>query len=168
MFDAINKKSHDYLQQQLDELKNTCDADPAVAEMVRYIIAYSDEMAYSSSGSEDAQIGRQIIQHIWQICGMVFSNIANQFHFNPGWASDLNSFIGNFVYDDAAFDFDIDEDFYDTIKFKPARDDGRWLQNPTVIVEAAKANRAFYEKKNADPRGYREKADISRVLELVK
>ena len=67
MFDIIRSKSHGYLDKQIDELKKYCDEDSDDAEMVRYIIAYSDEMTYSSDGSEDAKIGRQIIQFIWQI-----------------------------------------------------------------------------------------------------
>jgi hypothetical protein len=171
MFETISKKSHDYLQTQLDELEMSCDKDPGVAELVKYLIAYSDEMAYSSRDcSYEAQIGRDICQCLWQISGMDFTNIANQFHFSPGWVSKLNSFIGNYVYDDSGFDFEVD-DFNGTITFKHAGDNGRWLQNPLVIVEAAKANRAYYKiMDGADVftriRGV--KADISKVLELVK
>lgn len=169
MFDKIATKSHEYLQNQIDELKDTCEKDSAVAEMVKYIVAYSDQMAYCG-GDEDARIGRQIIQHIWQINGMDFSSMGNRAHFDPSWARELNSFIGNFVYDDAAFDFVID-DFDGTITFKYADDNGRWLQDPMVIVEAAKANRAYYKMMDgADVftriRGM--KADSSKVLDLAK
>lgn len=170
MFDTIQEKSHKYLDAQIDELKQSCDKDPGVAEMVRLIIAYSDQMAYARPGDEDAQLGRQIIQHIWQISGIDLSNVANSVHFSPSWASNLNYFIGNYVYDDSGFDFEV-SDFNGTIDFKAAGDSGRWLQNPMVIVEAAKANRAYYEKMDQSDvftriRG--EKADISKVLELLK
>lgn len=169
MFDKITKTSQDYLQKQIDELKSYCDKDPDVAEMVRYIIAYSDQMAYCG-GDEDAKIGRQIIQHIWEIDGMGLSSLGNSFHFDPSWASNLNNFIGNYVYDDSAFDFTIDERS-GTIDFKGANYEGRWLQNPRIIVEAAKANRAYYsamDNANIYTRRDVPKADASQVLELVK
>lgn len=168
MFESVTLASHNRLQAQIDELKATCDKDPAVAEMVRYIIAYSDQMAYCG-GDEDAKIGRQIIQHIWEICGIDLSSMGNEFHFSPDWARELNYFIGNYVYDDAAFDFDI-SDHGGTIDFKGADYKGRWLQNPMIIVEAAKANRAYYaqmDQSNIFDR-IRIKADISKVLELAK
>ena len=170
MFEKITEVSHQFLQSQIDELRTTCDKDPRVAEMVRYIIAYSDQMAYSN-GDEDAEIGRQIIQHIWEINGGDLSNIGNKYHFNPSWAYELNSFIGNFVYDDSGFDFEV-TDFNGTIEFKYAGDDDRWLQNPSVIVEAAKANHAYYKLMDSmtleDRRGRaHDKADISKVLELI-
>jgi hypothetical protein len=169
MFDTITKKSHNYLQLQIDELKQSCDKDPGVAEMVRYILAYSDQMAYCG-GDEDARIGRQIIQHIWQISGIDLSNMGNSSHFSPDWARQLNHFIGNWVYDDSGFDFEVC-DFNGTIDFKSADYSGRWLQNPMVIVEAAKANRAYYKMMdNTDvfTRLRGTKADISKVMELVK
>jgi hypothetical protein len=169
MFEKITEKSQNYLQAQIDELKKSCDKDPGVAEMVRYILAYSDQMAYCG-GDEDARIGRQIIQHIWEITKIDLSNMGNEFHFSPSWASNLNFFIGNYVYDDSGFDFIVDS-FNGTIDFMHGNDSGRWLQNPMVIVEAAKANRAYYKMMNDTDvltrlRGA--KADISKVLELVK
>lgn len=35
MFTTVTKKSHDYLQAQIDELQATCNKNPAVAEMVK-------------------------------------------------------------------------------------------------------------------------------------
>ena len=169
MFDTITKKSHDYLQIQLDELKAYCDRDPAVADFVKYMIVYSDEMAYASNdASEDARIGREIIQMIWQISGMDFSNMANSYHFSPGWVSKLNNFIGNYFYDDSGFDFEQSE-VWGTFKFKPAgcSANERWLQNPRVIVEAAKANRAYCKLYDDNPRT-RAKVNNKAVMELVK
>lgn len=168
MFDTIREKSHHFLDAQIDELKSSCEKNPGIAEMVRYILAYSDQMAYCG-GDEDAKVGRQIIQHIWEICGIDLSNMGNSYHFSSDWAQQLNFFIGNYVYDDSGFDFDVSE-FNGTIDFKGADYSGRWLQNPMVIVEAAKANRAYYDKMD---RGnifdrIHVKADISKVMELVK
>ncbi len=169
MFDKVTAKSHTYLDGQIAELKESCDKDPGVAEMVRYILAYSDQMAYCG-GDEDAKIGREIIQHIWEICKIDLSNMGNSSHFSPSWASNLNFFIGNFIYDDSGFDFEV-SDFNGTVEFKAAGDAGRWLQNPMVIVEAAKANRAYYkvmDQTDVFTRLRGQKADISKVLELLK
>jgi hypothetical protein len=170
MFDTITKKSHDYLQIQLDELTRYCNRDPAVAELVKHIIAYSDEMAYSSrDASANAVLGRDICQILWEISGTDLGNIGNQFHFNPGWVNDLNGFISNYFYDDAAFDFDIDE-HSGIMRFKPAGDTGRWLQNPLILIEAAKANRIYYDNKDRSTLETRRsvpRVDVSRVIEIV-
>ena len=170
MFDTITKKSHDYLQTQLDELKGYCDQDPSVAELVKYLIAYSDEMAYSSNdASPDAVLGRDLCQILWEISGTSLGNIGNQFHFNPGWVRELNSFIGNYFYDDAAFDFDINERS-GIIRFKAASDTGRWLQNPLILIEAAKANRIYYDnmyRSTLETRQSVPQVDASRVIEIV-
>lgn len=140
MFETIRAKTHQYVDKHLAELELYCAKDPAIAEMVGYIIAYSDQMAYCG-GDRDARIGRQIIQHIWEISKVELSDIANEYHFNPGWAQDLCGFIGNYFIDDSAFDLVIEPS---RIKFMPAKydDDGqsRWLQNPRIITEAAKAS----------------------------
>jgi hypothetical protein len=169
MFDKVTEQSHNYLQAQIDTLKKTCEKDPGVAEMVRYIVAYSDQMAYCD-GDEDARIGRQIIQQIWQISKLDLSGMGNSVHFDPSWAAELNNFIGNYIYDDSGFDFDVCT-HSGTLDFKPAGyDAGRWLQDPWVIVQAAKANRAYYKKMDESDifSRMRDKADISKVLELVK
>lgn len=169
MFETISKKSHDYLQTQLDELKASCESDPQVAELVKYLVAYSDEMAYSSNDcSYEAQIGRDICQVLWQISGMDFTNIANRYHFSPGWVSKLNNFIGNYVYDDSAFDFE-QSGFNGIFEFKPSRDNDRFLQNPLIIVEAAKANREYYNRADQDSFArLRDKVNGTKVLELIK
>jgi len=71
-------------------------------------------------------------------------NIANSIHFDTSWANKLSSFIGNYILDDAAFDFEQEDGR--PFNFKPSGDDGRWLQNPKILVEAAKANREYYDK----------------------
>lgn len=167
MFKTITEKSHNFLQGQIDELEQTCASDAGVAEMVRYILAYSDQMAYCG-GDEDAKIGREIIQFIWQISGIDLSDMGNSCHFNPGWVKDLNNFIGNYIHDDSAFDFEQCE-FNGTFKFKFADDCHRWLQDPMVLVEAAKANREYYSKADRDVFSrLRDKVDGTKVLALVK
>lgn len=167
MFDTVREKSHKYLDQQLDELQKYCTNDLGVAEMVKYIVAYSDQMAYCG-GNEDAKIGREIIQFLWQINGMDLSDMGNSIHFDPSWARKLNSFIGNFIFDDSGFDFEQAE-FNGAFEFKSADDNGRWLQNPWVLVEAAKANREYYERADKDVFSrLRERVDGKKVLELVK
>lgn len=169
MLETISKKSHEYLQTQLDELQASCDADPKIAELVKYLVAYSDEMAYSSNDcSYEAQIGRDVCQILWQISGMDFTNIANNYHFSPGWVSKLNNFIGNYFYDDSAFDFE-QSAYNGTFEFKASGDDDRFLQDPMIIVEAAKANREYYKRADQDVFSrLREKVNPTKVLELVK
>lgn len=167
MFETVTKRSQEFLQKQIDELEMSCAKDAGVAEMVRYILAYSDQMAYCG-GDADAKIGREIIQFIWQINGTDLSSMGNSIHFDPSWARKLNSFIGNYIYDDSGFDFEQAE-FNGTFEFKSGSDNGRWLQNPLVLVEAAKANREYYEAVDNDSFSLlREKVDGEKVLELVK
>ena len=161
------------MQDQIDELAEYCNKDINVKELVSYIIAYSDEMAYGSRGSEAATLGQDIIQIIWQISGIDLSNVANNYHFSPSWAAYLNNFIGNYFNDDSAFDFEQDN-FGGIFEFKSANDNGRWLQDPRIIVAAAKANRAYYDamddKDGVDrlARRMKTKVDGSKVLELLK
>ena len=174
MFNVVTEKSHKYLQDHIDELAATCEKDLSVKEMVRYILAYSDEMAYGSRGSADADIGREIIGIIWSINGLDLSNMANSYHFSPGWADKLNGFIGNYINDDSAFDFE-QKNFTGVFEFKSANDtDGRWLQNPMIIIEAAKANRAYYSACDNESgvdglaRRLQTKVDGSKVFALLK
>lgn len=176
MFETITKKSHEYLDAQIQDLEKKCNDYPDIKEFVRYIIAYSDEMAYGSEGSLDSDIGDELIQFIWQITKVDLSNIANSYHFSPSWAAELNSFIGNYFLDDAAFDFT--QNRRGVFEFSYAGDEGRWLQNPRVLIESAKANRAYYDLK--DPRKVEKeqarenmfnpdvKVDASKVFSLLE
>ena len=139
--------------------------------MVGYIIAYSDQMAYCG-GDRDARIGRQIIQHIWEISKVELSSIANEYHFNPGWAQDLCGFIGTYFIDDSAFDLVIEPN---RVKFMAAKydDDGqhRWFQNPRIITEAAKASvdytASFYYAITDPVAGSTIKFDTTKLMELL-
>lgn len=171
MFETVTAKSHKYLDDQIEDLKSTCEKDPGVKEMVRYILAFSDEMAYATQGSVESRIGRDIIQIIWEISKIDLSNMGNSYHFSPSWASRLNSFISNYIYDDSAFDV-VQNDFNGVFQFKPAGDEG-WYQDPMIIVEAAIANRDYYDKVDSGEydvfgrKGKRAKVDGTKVLALI-
>ena len=177
MFETITKKSHEYLDKQIQHLEDTCNQYPDIKEFVSYLIEYSDRMAYCSNETPNTEIGRELIQFIWQISNVNLSNMANQFHFSSQWAAELNSFIGNFFHDDAAFDFT--QGHRGVFEFKGTNDDnGRWLQNPRILIEAAKANRAYYDL--VDPRKVEKtqarenmfnpdvKVDASKVFSLLE
>jgi hypothetical protein len=176
MFETITEKSHEYLNIQIQELAQVCDDSPDIKEFVRYIIAYSDEMAYSTDGSVDSDIGRELIQFIWQITKIDLSSMANSYHFNPSWAAELNSFIGNYFLDDSAFDFT--QKNRGVFEFVYAGDGIRWLQDPKILIEAAKANRAFYDHMDERKMGREQmqknfrdpnvKVDDSKVFELLE
>lgn len=168
MLRTIRTKSHDYIDKEIDELKDYCEQYPNIAEMVRYIVAYSDEMAYCDDGSDDAKIGREIIHYIWQISKYDLSNIANSYHFSSAWAYDLNHFIGNWILDDFAFDFK--QGFQGQYEFFTATDDSRWFQDPRFLIEAAKAT---IDWQNKDPFNRStsllfHKVDGTKVDELLK
>jgi hypothetical protein len=172
MFEAITKKSHEYLDKQIQTLEDTCNQYSDIKEFVSYIVEYSDRMAYSNNDSPTTRIGRELIQFIWQITNIDLSSMANKYHFSPSWASELNSFIANYFLDDSAFDFT--QEYGGVFKFKYAGDDGRWLQNPLILIEAAKANRLYYDA--LDPKNLKfdrevflnSKVDGSKVYELLE
>lgn len=176
MFETITEKSHKYLDQHIQELTDTCNNYPDIKEFVRYIIAYSDEMAYSG-GSQDARIGRELIQFIWQITSSDLSAMGNQFHFSPDWARELNGFIGGVLLDDLGFNFT--QGNRGVFSFTVAGDEAdRYLQDPRILVEAAKANCAYHERVGLRKLSIKQllenienpdvKVDDSKVFELLR
>lgn len=143
MFDIITERTHRSVDAQIGQLKIYCNNDPAVAEFMRYLIAYSNEMGCALAGSIDARIGKELTTFIWQISNVSLNGIGNSIHFMTNWAAELHSFIGNYFYDDAAFDFY--QDVNGAFSFKASLGDyDRWLQNPLILVEAAKVNQKVY------------------------
>lgn len=170
-FDKLKELQVAAFEDQLAELQDSC-KDPDIAEFVSYIVAFGSEQSYATRGSYEASLGRDIIQHIWQISGMGLSGIGNSVHFELSWVSILNSFIGNYFLDDSAFKL---KPFDSTFEFEASGscDAGNeWCQNPRVIIEAAKANRAYYDK--CDELGMfqamKQKVEVDRtkVMELLK
>ena len=173
-FDKLTELTLTNTQAQIDGLKMQVEKYPELKEFVELIVAYGAERAYCG-GSEDANLGRDLIQFIWQINGMDLSNMGNSVHFDSGWARKLDNFIGNYIFDDSAFDFAQERD--GTFTFKASSDDDRWMQDPRILVEAARANRAYYtamdnlRRFDADgnPTQYtRPKVDNTKVMELLK
>jgi hypothetical protein len=140
-FEKLTELTLAKVQAQIDDLKMQVEKYPELKEFVELIIAYGAEGAYCG-GSDEAQLGRCLIQFIWEINGMDLSNMGNSVHFDSGWTRELDNFIGNYIHDDSAFDFV--QKSNGTFTFKSSGDEGRWLQDPRILVEAAKANRAYY------------------------
>lgn len=169
MFDEITKQSHAKLQEQIDKLKWECERNPDVAEMVRYLIA-GYHGCWEHTKNYDAGVGSQIEMILWSICGVGIHNSSN---LDISWAGSLNSFIGNFIYDDAAFDFEVDKrtGFF---TFKASDNSGRWLQDPRIIIEAARANTEYYRETNYGIGDFlsriraKHKVDASKVFALLK
>ena len=174
-FDKLTEITLAAAQAQIDDLKMQTEKHPELKEFVELIVAYGAERAYASPGSTEAQLGRDLIQFIWQINGMDLSNMANSVHFDASWAYKLDNFIGNYIFDDSAFDVVQESDR--TFSFKSSGDNDRWLQDPRILVEAARANRAYYTAmdnlRRFDADGNilqytRPKVDNTKVMELLK
>ena len=173
-FDKLTELTLTKVQAQIDDLKMQVFQNPELKEFVELIVAYGAEKAYCG-GSVEAQLGRDLIQFIWEINGMDLSNMGNSVHFDSGWARKLDNFIGNYIFDDAAFDFV--QESNGTFTFKASGDNDRWLQDPRILVEAARANRAYYTAmdnlRRFDADGNilqytRPKVDNTKVMELLK
>jgi hypothetical protein len=173
MFDKITKYSLAELQRQIDSLEELCDNDPAVAELMKYILAYS-EQELAGEQSFDSKVGGEIVQQIYHISNYyVLSGLGNPYGFCLDWPYLLNHFIGNYFYDDSAFAFD--QNKRGVFTFRSATDDDRFLQNPLIIVEAAKANTRYYIEADAirSPAAYWDAynalhVDSSAVFALLK
>lgn len=169
MFDIITEKSHKHLQDQIDQLKAYCDKDESVAELIRYILVYANEQSVYTDRSLDARIGSQISMFIYEIAHIDLASLTNSFHFPVDWAANLNSFIGNFIYDDAAFTFT--RSYNRTFRFDAhINDTDMWLQDPKILIEAAKVNAAYYDElERVGIFGTRDfKLDDTKVIELLK
>lgn len=173
-FDKLTEITLVNTQAQIDGLKMQVEKHPELKEFVELIVAYGAEGAYCG-GSEEANLGRDLIQFIWQINGMDLSNMGNSIHFDSGWARKLDNFIGNYIFDDSAFDFVQERD--GTFTFNASGDNDRWMQDPRILVEAARANRAYYTAmdnlRRFDADGNvlqytRPKVDATKVMALLK
>lgn len=170
MFDEIERQSHAKLQEQIDKLKEECERNADVAEMVRLIIQGHFEYSDYHHRSNDAKVGDAIGMFLYCISGI---SVCNSGNLNVSWASELTYFIGNFVYDDSYFDFTTHERT-NVFTFKPSDDTGRYLQDPRIIIEAARANVEYYNKINYGLDGMLathragHKVDPSKVLALLK
>ena len=159
MFSRISEFQTKKYEENLNRLeKYFTNAD--IKELVKYIVDYGSNQSYSTCKSEDDEIAKQIIQFIWEISKIDLSNISNPYHFELNWTSELRSFIGNYILDDFAFDFKINDGGFFT--FSHAKDDGRWLQNPRILIEAAKINVLVNKK---DPK---EKINYDAIFSLIK
>lgn len=168
MFELINEKTRKTFEAHQNRLKEFCVQDANISELVGYVIAYSDQESYSGGGDENSLIGSHICSFIWQISGVDIGNISNPSNFDVNWARDLASFIGNYILYDSCFDFEVDE-YDNVIRFQESYT--RNLQDPRILIEAAKAMSKHYQKLD-NAKSFSEahgiKADISKVLELVK
>lgn len=134
-------------ERQLDKLQDYCEEYPNIAEFISPILTYGSEQAYCG-GSPEANLGRQIIQHMWEINGMDLSSIGNRSHFDLSWVSTLNSFIGNYFLDDSYFSLS-KIGIGGSYKFKAETEDMA-LQDPLIILEVAKVNMAIYAALDKD------------------
>lgn len=150
-FENITQVSHDHLQKQIDSLKISCENNHGVKEMVEYILAHAETIDYNSTVNRfDADVGREIIQMIWEITGMDLSTVANPYHFDSAWAGKLNHFISNYIYDDSAFYF-VQNERTGVYSFKSSTDNDPFYQDARLIVAAARANRVYFSLADSTP-----------------
>lgn len=139
MFDKITMSLHEKLEEEINKVKQRCNEDPDICEMVRYLIACEDERDKYNHASIDARIGGALHTFMWEIWGVMGSG-----NMETSWASDLNSFIGNVICDDDSFDFDMEKPD-GVFRFRRSGENDRCLQDPRILIEAARANVTYYD-----------------------
>jgi len=182
---AARDRTIEVLDKEIGELIDYCDKDARVSELVSIVLLHRDRW-YEEDGTDDEAInldrlGGILTGFIWEIMELDVKPV--EFNKTLGltnngslnWVSELNFFIGNFLYDDSAFDFK-QNDRTGQFEFKTSTDRDRFLQNPMILVEAAKATLEYRIKLGDERRDRQEwykrylvtKVDGSRVLALLE
>lgn len=141
-FDKMLEITKNYVDQHMQELKDECNKDPDIAEFVRlitYPMLHNEEE--HPDESLDHRTGQELRMFLWKI-SKVDLEITNPYHFNTNWIYELNSFIGNFFYDDAYFRIYKKVSFMNLWEVEADNDFG--IQNVRALIEAARDNARFY------------------------
>lgn len=147
-FSQMRAITHSMIDEQLQELADTCAKYDDIAEfvqMITYPMLNKDEER--SNQSLEYRIGQALGSLMYDLVKYDFiSATTNEFHFQSDWVYQLNSFIGNYFLDDLYFTVNRQNPF------------GIWrveaaigefaTQDPRVLIEAAKDISNFYNIEN--------------------
>lgn len=143
-FLMMQEISNRYLHQQITEIQRTCfeEGNEDIFEFVRLITfpMLQQHDLVDKKDNLDYRTGDVLSMFIWQLTDYDFlTATTNPYHFRADWAYQLNSFIGNFFYDDAYFN--LRRASFGTWEAIPSQDK---TQNPRVLIEAARDNAIFH------------------------
>lgn len=146
-FAEMRAITHRMIDEQIQELHDTCAKYEDIAEFVRLITFPMFNSEERSDQSVDYRIGQALGSFMYDLVQYDFiSATTNPFHFQSDWVYQLNMFIGNFFLDDAYFTVERTGS-WKVWSVKPS--DGEFAtQNPQVLIEAAKDIANFYNIEN--------------------
>ena len=143
-FMRMQEITNKYLSDEMIGLQATCNEYPDIATFVQKITypMFHPDKTYDREDM-DMNVARCLSDFLYQLYGLsIYNGITNKYHFNISWASDLNSFIGNYFLDDSYFLMSAD-DCYGCWQAKGSDEVGS-SQNPLVLIAAAEDNANFY------------------------
>lgn len=169
-FLKMQEISNRYLAEQITEIQKVCleEGNEDILEFVRLITF--PMLNQHEKDNLDYRIGDVLSNFVWQLTDYDFlTATTNPYHFRADWAYQLNSFIGNFFFDDAYFN--LRRASFGTWEAIPSQDK---TQNPIVLIEAARDNAIFHinvenaefdwEKKKILERGMISSGNVEQLL----
>jgi len=123
---------------QINELDDTLLHFPYISDFVLTVLS-----PLEGYKNHDSQVVDRLHTLLWQISGYDFSTaLTNPCHRDSNVIYELNSFIGNYLLDDAAFY--VHKELFGW-KAQSSGNDDPWYQNPAILIEAAKENANFID-----------------------
>lgn len=136
---------HENIDEQFEELEKYCKEDNRCDLFVSILMKLFKD--------KDDPVANALTALLFSLTRIDFrSPITNPYHFEGSWIYNLNSFIGNYFYDD--FYFSVRQGGYTNRWLIEAEDyekDQKLTQNPLILIYASEDNVKFNEEFNKNP-----------------
>lgn len=136
MFEELVKQQQETFDSELQKLNYYCDNYPNIQLFVEYLIKGVGNK-YETWGD---YIPGQLEAFLYKLGYSI--GVRNPKNFNLSWVSELNSFIGNYFFDDSYFT--VKQGIHNVWEIKPANEDDEHYQDPLILINAAKDNAKYY------------------------
>jgi hypothetical protein len=156
------------VSEQFKELQEYCESSKAIAEFVDYICASRINEQEEGERTFDVCVGNEIAQFMYEISPLGTSNMGSEFC----WVEEVIYFIGNYFIDDSYFQFT--QDKRGLFAFRSDNDGG--YQDPSILIEAAKAHVKYYreatyqvlDQRRIDPDIMVDGTEVKKLLEVYE
>lgn len=144
MINQAEEYSINKLKVQFRELRSYCERDEDINKFVNLLLTCLNYNSFDNSVFEKVA-SDELSTLIYQITQYDFRTaLTNPYHFKGNWVYNLNSFIGNYFFDDFGFVVEhVEQD--KTWTARTARIEDIFFQDPNILIEAAYDNARFYQ-----------------------